>query len=116
MSGWDIQPQSVFEILRSISDQVGGEDGTGGLVAKIENNNEKISYANSCAASEPIGTALQEFQDEYSVDLNEMVAIGGRCVTGCSDAVNAYLEGDLEMAEKAQSNAGDISGLDLDDA
>ena len=105
MSSWDINTESVFATLSYVGEKVGGEDGTGGLVAKTVTVEEKFTYAQQCAASQPISAALKEFGEACSPDLQMMVARGSSCVTGCSDAVEAYINGDLEMASRAQEGA-----------
>ncbi|WP_017538650.1 DUF6507 family protein [Nocardiopsis halophila] len=113
MSGWDIDAESVFATLSYVGSKVGGEDGTGGLVGDSTTVGEKITYAEQCASSYPITKALGEFGENCGPILQAMVARGASCVTGCSDAVAAYLDGDTEMAARAQEQAGhaDLDGF-----
>ncbi|KIH96659.1 hypothetical protein LP52_23805 [Streptomonospora alba] len=113
MSAWDIQPTEVNGILQTVGGHVGGEDGEGGLVAKIDTFGEHVSEAGAAAASGPIGTALEEFVGEYGPALQEMVLKSGSCIQGCVDATSAYLNGNLQMAADAQGNAGSIEDLGL---
>ncbi|TDQ52268.1 DUF6507 family protein [Actinorugispora endophytica] len=113
MSGWDINAPEVGAIMKTVGSHVGGEDGTGGLVALLTTFGTHVESAGTACASEPIGIALSEFVEEYSEDLTSMVAKSASAITGCVDATTFYLDGNLEMAAEAQGNAGDISDLDL---
>ncbi|GAB3439235.1 hypothetical protein GCM10027570_03270 [Streptomonospora sediminis] len=113
MSAWDIQAPEVNVVVQNVGAHVSGEDGSGGLVAKIESFGTHIGDAGTAAASGPIGTALEEFVGEYGDKLQGMVLKSGSCIRGCVDATSAYLNGNLQMASDAQGNAGNIENLDL---
>ncbi|QBI52218.1 DUF6507 family protein [Streptomonospora litoralis] len=113
MTTWDIQPTEVNGIVQTVGGHVGGGDGEGGLVAKIETFGNHVQDAGTAAASGPIGTALEEFVGEYGTTLQEMVLKSGSCIRGCVDATSAYMNGNLQMASDAQGNAGNIENLGL---
>lgn len=113
MSNWDIQVSEVNGVMQTVGGHVSGGDGEGGLVAKIDTFGGHIGDAGSAAASGPIGTALEEFVGEYGDTLKDMVLKSASCIRGCVDATSAYMNGNLEMASDAQSNAGNVENLDL---
>ncbi|TQN30187.1 hypothetical protein FHX37_0048 [Haloactinospora alba] len=113
MSGWDISPEGVSAVLTDVGTELGDEDQTSGLSGHTKTLGEDIAEAAEVAASEPIATALEEFVDAYRDYLRKMTAITSSAISGCSTAVTAYMDGDTDMARESQSNAGDISDLDL---
>ncbi|MDA0565004.1 DUF6507 family protein [Streptomonospora sp. S1-112] len=113
MTTWDIEAPQVNEVVQTVGGHVGGDDGTGGLVAKIETFGGHIQEAGTAAASGPIGTALEEFVTEYGGTLESMVLKTAAAINGCVKATGYYLEGNLQMAADAQSNADNIESLDV---
>lgn len=113
MSGWDISPDGVSAVLTEVGTELGDEDQTSGLSGHTKTLGEDIGEAAGTAASQPIATALKEFVEAYKDDLQKMTAVTSSAIGGCSAAVTAYMDGDLDMARESQNNAGDISDLDL---
>ncbi|MFC3996259.1 DUF6507 family protein [Nocardiopsis sediminis] len=108
MSGWDIDAPAVGTVMTTVGGYVQGDDGTGGLVGKIQTFSGNVDNAATQAASGPISTALGEFVGEYADKLTNMVLKSASAVTGCTEATTAYLDGDLEMAATAQEGAGRV--------
>ncbi|MBB6173853.1 hypothetical protein HNR23_003913 [Nocardiopsis mwathae] len=106
MSSWDINPDGVGGVLKSVSGHLGDEAGTEGLTGEITAVGKNMETAAAKAASEPIGIALRGFFGFCSADMGAMAAKTASAVNGCSGAVVAYMNGNLEMAAEAQANAG----------
>ncbi|KUP95783.1 DUF6507 family protein [Thermobifida cellulosilytica] len=102
MSGWDLNPREISVVLQNVGNHVGGEDGKGGLVGLLETFGTHVEEAGTACESGPISMALGEFVEEYSGKLKGMVNKSISAITGCSDATMAYVNGNLEMAERAQ--------------
>ncbi|WP_131099396.1 DUF6507 family protein [Streptomonospora litoralis] len=113
MSGWDISPEGVGSVLTSVGGYVGDEAMTEGLTGQIEDFGKHLQDAAEDAASEPIATALDEFLDHFGPKMWGMVGRTSSAIGGAGEATKAYMNGNLDMAEEAQANVGDISELDL---
>lgn len=111
MSGWDIDAPSVGVVLNDVLNQVG--DGSGeALDGSLTTTGEEIMNAATAACSGPVEGELYHFLEHFGGMAEEMVERAGSALEGCALAVDAYLAGDLEMAEEAQSNAGSIDVVD----
>ncbi|CAM3753199.1 DUF6507 family protein [Nocardiopsis rhodophaea] len=108
MSGWDINPEGVGGVLQTVSGHLGDEEGTEGLTSDIKSFGNHIETAAVKSDSGPIGTALHGFFDKYSEEMRAMASKTASAINGCGNAVSAYMDGNLEMAAEAQSNAGTV--------
>ncbi|MFW6639149.1 DUF6507 family protein [Nocardiopsis algeriensis] len=111
MSSWDIDAPSVGTVLNEVMEIIG--DGSGdALDGSMTTVGEEIANAASVSVSGPIQAELYAFLEYYSGLAEEMVERAGSALEGCALAVDAYLVGDLEMAEEAQGNAGAVDTVD----
>ena len=112
MSGWDIDPAGVSTVLGKVGAVVG--DGSGGGLSGATNSGlTSLSEATSASGSGIVGMAVNEFIEYVSNNSQQMTSRTVRATVGCSEAVQAYIDGDTEMAERAQSRVGGTTGLDL---
>ncbi|SEF44209.1 hypothetical protein SAMN04489712_10134 [Thermomonospora echinospora] len=107
MTGWNIAPGEVANVVTTVGGYIGDADGGDGLVGQIEDFARHVEDAAMAASSMPIGTALKEYVTHTSPGLKGMVTKTASCVTGAVQATKAYINGDLEMAAEAQRNAVD---------
>ncbi|WP_160050612.1 MULTISPECIES: DUF6507 family protein [unclassified Nocardiopsis] len=108
MTAWNIHPQQVFGVLSGVSEHIGDEDGTYGLTGHMTSLETHLNEANSAANSDPVGVALSEFAEHYFTEVGDMVAKSASAVEGAGEATMHYVNGNLQMAEEAQANAGEI--------
>ncbi|MDA2809706.1 DUF6507 family protein [Nocardiopsis sp. RSe5-2] len=112
MSGWDIDPAGVSTVLNKVGEVVG--DGSGeGLSGSTNSGLTSLSEAMSASGSGVVSTAVSEFFDHISNLSQQMTSKTVRATVGCSQATQAYIDGDTEMAERAQSRIGGTTGIDL---
>ncbi|MEU9025909.1 DUF6507 family protein [Actinomadura sp. NPDC048394] len=109
IDGWDIDPVGVQTVLEKVMTLYAGEDGkgNGGLVKRAGEFAQYVDDAVAAASSEPIGIALREYVKAVKPDLKSTFHKVHSCVKGAMDATNAYMDGDIKMAEKAQRRAVD---------
>ncbi|CAL9519896.1 hypothetical protein SUDANB121_03833 [Nocardiopsis dassonvillei] len=111
MSTWDIDPPGVGGVLTEVFTTLG--DGSGdALDGTMNTMAEEILAAATASCSAPVQNELYNFLEHYSGLAEAMVTRAGSAMEGCSLAVDAYLAGDLEMAEEAQNNAGVVDSVD----
>ncbi|WP_433698662.1 DUF6507 family protein [Nocardiopsis sp. CA-288880] len=104
MSAWDIDAPSVGTVLNEVLGKVG--DGSGdALDGALTTTGDEIMNAATAACSGPVEGELYHFLEHVGALAEEMVERAGSALEGCALAVDAYLAGDLEMAEEAQANA-----------
>ncbi|MGW9633191.1 DUF6507 family protein [Nocardiopsis alba] len=106
MSSWSIDPPQVSAILTETLGLIGEEGGTDGLVGDMDTIATTAETVSEMADSVPISIALSEFCGHYFEVMGEMAAKTLSGVEGAGDATTAYVNGNLEMAAEAQSNAG----------
>ncbi|MFD3685001.1 DUF6507 family protein [Nocardiopsis sp. NPDC058631] len=104
MSAWDIDAPSVGVVLNEVLGKIG--DGSGdALDGALTTTGDEIMNAATAACSGPVEGELYYFLEHFGVLAEEMVDRAGSALEGCALAVDAYLVGDLEMAEESQNNA-----------
>jgi hypothetical protein len=108
MSAWNIQVPEVNGVLRSVSGLVGDEEGTTGLSGEYTDLGARLEEANSAASSIPISIALGEFGTHFLGIVGEMITLSASATAGAGEATMHYANGNLEMAENAQANAGTL--------
>ncbi|MBB6120270.1 DUF6507 family protein [Nocardiopsis algeriensis] len=114
MSSWDIDAPSVGGVLNTVMGLLG--DGSGdALDGSLTTAGNGIVTAASASCSGPVQSELYVFLENYGLLAEEMVNRAGSALEGCALAVDAYLTGDLEMAEEAQNSAtaGEVDPLNV---
>lgn len=106
MSAWNIQVPEVNGVLLNVSGLLGDEEGTSGLSGDYADLGESLEEVDTAAASIPISIALGEFAAHYLGIVGEMIALGANATAGAGEATMHYANGNLEMAETSQANAG----------
>ncbi|WP_017591981.1 DUF6507 family protein [Nocardiopsis potens] len=107
MSKWDIDAPGVQGVLNAVVAVLGESEGEG-LGGALQKAGDGLVDSAANAVSFPIESALYKYVEEYGGRAEKMAGRAASALGGCADAVNAYLTGDLEMAEEAQSNAGTV--------
>ncbi|MBR8744832.1 DUF6507 family protein [Nocardiopsis sp. MG754419] len=108
MSEWSIDPDRVNGVLAETAEHLGEEGGSGGMLGHMNTISTTVESLSDTADSLPISIALGEFCGHYFDVMGGMVAKTSSGLTGASDATTAYVNGDLEMAAEAQSEAGKV--------
>ncbi|MFD6096008.1 DUF6507 family protein [Nocardiopsis flavescens] len=108
MSQWNIQPAAVGGVLQSVAGHLGEEGSGEGLVGVMESVEEHLMDCGEYAKSGIIGMALGEFAGHYFGIMGDIAGLTMAAVTGASEATTHYMNGNLEMAEESQANAGVI--------
>jgi hypothetical protein len=109
MSAWNIQVSEVNGVLRSVSGLIGDEEGTTGLSGEYTDLGGSLEEVGTAASSVPISIALGEFGEHFLGIVGEMISLSSRATGGAGEATVHYANGNLEMAEEAQANAGVVS-------
>lgn len=99
MPAWDISPSGVDGVLAATHD--GGTEFETHLAAL----DADLGGGAEQAGSEPIAAALAGWLDTARPDLEFLPARTGACLQAAVTATNAYLQGDDEMAARAQDAA-----------
>ncbi|ADH68085.1 DUF6507 family protein [Nocardiopsis dassonvillei] len=110
MSAWNIQVSEVNGVLRNVSGLIGDEEGTTGLSGEYTDLGTRLEEVNSAASSIPISIALGEFGTHFLGVVGEMITLSASATGGAGEATMHYANGNLEMAENAQANAGTVPG------
>ncbi|WP_017556195.1 DUF6507 family protein [Nocardiopsis baichengensis] len=114
MSGWDIDSAGVGEILGKIGTILG--DGTGdGLAGSTNGGFSSLGEATTAAGSGIVEVALSEYFQHFSSQSQLMFSKTVSASVGCSQAVQAYLNGDIEMAERAQGRVSGVGDIGLEE-
>ncbi|MFF8767045.1 DUF6507 family protein [Nocardiopsis dassonvillei] len=108
MSQWNIQPAAVGGVLQSVAGHLGEEGSGEGLVGVMESVEEHLVDSGEYAKSGVVGMALGEFAEHYFGIMGDIAGLTMAAVTGASEATTHYMDGNLEMAEESQANAGVI--------
>ncbi|MFF4159451.1 DUF6507 family protein [Streptomyces sp. NPDC001678] len=111
MSNWDIDVSGVNSVL----------SGTGEVAGKLEGEFKTYStnmehagtHAGTIAAGGKapegggglVAVALAQFAEKTKSDLQYIAVRTGKSMTGAVEATKAYVHGDEQMAQTAQSNA-----------
>ncbi|SIO86894.1 DUF6507 family protein [Nocardiopsis sp. JB363] len=115
MSDWSINPDQVNGVLSEVVDHIGEEGGSEGMLGHMETISTTVGNVSETIDSFPISVALSEFCEHYFDLMGKMVTKTASGIEGASDATTAYVNGDLEMAAEAQSEAGDIPEFNPND-
>ncbi|MEE2036198.1 DUF6507 family protein [Nocardiopsis sp. CT-R113] len=106
MSAWNILPSEVGGVLTTVAGYIGEEGGSEGLVGSMTAAETLLESISSEADSAPISLALGEFAAHNFNLMGSMAGVTVSAVTHTSEAVNYYVQGNLDMAAEAQENAG----------
>ncbi|MCH1865812.1 DUF6507 family protein [Nocardioides sp. CFH 31398] len=104
MTNWDIDPNAAFGVVRTAATEAEGYETD---LTAVETAMSDLGAA--LPNSQLVVQALSEYATEVVAPHVE-TALGhtNSAVRGTSDAINAYVAGDLEMAATAQSNAATV--------
>ncbi|MFI2430769.1 DUF6507 family protein [Streptomyces sp. NPDC018693] len=119
MTGWDIDVVGVYGVLSQSGAEARNLSDTG--VAMQGNLAEAASAAGTITSqlgpytstAGPVGAALGEFLQRWSLDLRYVAERASRSLNGAGEAVGHYVQGDLAMAATAQAEAAKEPRLDL---
>lgn len=107
MSAWDIDPAGVAGVLQK----------TQSVAQSFEPQVQSMSSAMESAApntSSPlVASALGTFAEELKPEVESVMNLTSSAINGCAQAVQAYADGDREMAAQAQANASSVSTPDM---
>lgn len=106
MQNWNIQVPEVNGVLQNVSGLIGDEEGTTGLSGNYLDLASSLEDVGSAAGSVPISLALGEFGAHFLGIVEEMLSLSAGATAGAGEATMHYVNGNLEMAENAQDNAG----------
>ncbi|WP_059013500.1 DUF6507 family protein [Streptomyces specialis] len=110
MPDWDIDPQGVRDVLTSTAETAGRLEGWGtGYQESLRSAASSAGTLYMGGAERPeaglVGAALAEFAEKTQEDLQYIAARASASLNGALQATVEYLNGDMEMAERAQRNA-----------
>jgi uncharacterized protein DUF6507 len=99
VSAWDISPHGVRGVLTR----------TQGIATEFEGQmtslNAAVQGAGTQCSSGIVGEAIAGFFDATRSNMEFVFTRTGACLNAATQATNAYLRGDLEMAGNAQAAA-----------
>jgi Family of unknown function (DUF6507) len=107
MTAWDIDPAGVQGVLgktQSVAAEFEGQ--LASMTSALESGATNTS-------SEIVASAIQGFGSAIEADVRFVLSRTGAAISGCAAAVNAYAQGDLEMAANAQRNAAGATVADM---
>lgn len=107
MSAWDVDPAGVRGVLARTQSVAGEFEGQLTAVSGA------MESAAGNSASPIVAAALSGFAEAVQPQVRAVIARVGSALTGAATAVNAYAQGDLEMAATAQRNAAGVGQPDL---
>lgn len=105
MAKWDIEPAGVRGVVSRTQAAGQGFEKAGRLYASGARN------AAGSAGSPIVTLALQSFAKHHRTTLTGLVDKTVASLTAAVGATNAYLDGDLEMAERAQRHGATVNGV-----
>jgi hypothetical protein len=130
VSGWDLKPQGISQVLKSTGESashlekyakaygehltsaathagtISADAGSGGSGGSDGQGGEK-------AQGGLVALALSQYAEHASKDLQWIAARAGKSLQGVVDATTAYLHGDEEMAAEAQRKALSAPKVDM---
>ena len=107
MTAWDIDPAGVQGVLGKTQSVAGEFEGQlASMTSAMESGAVNTSSAIVASAVQGFGSAIQ-------ADVRFVLSRTGAAISGCAQAVNAYLQGDMEMAATVQRNAAGVSVPDM---
>lgn len=107
MTSWDIDPAGVGGVLKKTQSVAKG------FQTHLTSIGSAMKTAAPNSSSSLVAGALSTFAEELRPEIESVVNLTGSAITGCSKAVQAYAEGNLEMAAQAQQNASSIRTPDM---
>jgi Family of unknown function (DUF6507) len=107
MSRWDIDPAGVRSVVTRTAGVADAFQG------QAETYAARLQSAANASGSQLVGQALVDFASHNQRAFAEVVERTTRVLGAAVAATNAYLAGDLEMAERAQRNATATPAPDL---
>jgi hypothetical protein len=107
MTSWDIDPAGVGGVLEKTQSVATG------FQTHLTALGSALETAAPNTSSALVAGALGAFAEELRPQVESVVNLTVSAITGASKAVQAYAEGDLEMAARAQQNAASVSTPDL---
>ena len=107
MSAWDIDPAGVGGVLSKTSSVARGFE------THVQTIGSAMETAAPNTSSALVAAALGAFAEELRPQVESVLDLTGSALEGCSRAVQAYGQGDLEMAAQAQANASSVSRPDM---
>ncbi|MEU2945590.1 DUF6507 family protein [Nocardiopsis alba] len=108
MSQWNIQPEAVGGVLQTVVGHFGEEGSGEGFVGIFDKLQDNLEQAGEASADDAVNMALMEFAGHYFGILGDMASLTMSAVSGAGEATTHYVNGNLQMAEEAQENAGVI--------
>ncbi|HWR47014.1 MAG TPA: DUF6507 family protein [Pseudonocardiaceae bacterium] len=100
MSRWDIQPAGVRGVLGQTQATAGEFEG------QMTRMNSALQGAASQSSSDIVAQAISGYANQSAMpQIQAVFTRTAACLNGAAQAVNAYLEGDLQMAANAQASA-----------
>lgn len=128
MSGWDLKPQGISQVLKSTGESAShlekyakayGEYLTsaathaGTISADAGSGGGSGGHGGEKAQGGLVALALSQYAEHASKDLQWIAARAGKSLQGVVDATTAYLHGDEEMALEAQRKTLSAPKLDM---
>ncbi|WP_026253039.1 DUF6507 family protein [Streptomyces sp. PsTaAH-124] len=121
MSGWDLKPQGISGVLKTTGESASHLETYGKAFG--EHLTSAATYAGTISADSGggkdgkgqgglVALALSQWAEHASKDLQFVAARAGKSLQGVVDATTAYLNGDEEMAARAQRAALKAPKLD----
>ena len=107
MTAWDIDPagvQSVLAKTESVASEFPGQ--LASMTSAMESGATNTSSA-------IVASAVQGFGSAIEADVRVVLSRTSAAINACAAAVNAYAQGDLEMAANAQRNAAGATVPDM---
>ncbi|MEV2248908.1 MULTISPECIES: DUF6507 family protein [Streptomyces] len=122
MSGWDLQPQGISQVLKTTGEAASHLE----KYAKSygEHLTSAATHAGTISADAPakggeqaqgglVALALSQYAERAAKDLQWIAARAGKSLQGVVDATTAYLRGDEQMAAEAQHKALGAPKVDM---
>jgi hypothetical protein len=103
MTSWDIDPAGVGRVLKQTQSVAQG------FQTHVTAMGSAMETAAPNTSSQLVASALGGFAEKVTPQIESVINLTGSAMTGCSQAVKAYADGDMEMAERAQANAASVS-------
>ena len=107
MPAWDISPSGVQAVMRRTQEVASEFEG------QVSRAGTAMQEAAPASSSGIVAQALQGFAESVGADIEAVLGRTGAALSGCAQAVNAYVAGDLEMAGNAARAAATVPTPDL---
>lgn len=107
MPSWDIAPSGVRGVLGRTQSVASSFEGQFSSVATALTGGAQES------SSPIVASAVGEVAGVLQTEMRAVVGRTGAAMSGCAEAVTAYVQGDLVMAAAAQDAAAQVPVLDI---